>query len=76
LSWEDERGCPVATPRRDEASIGPECEKDIVIIRLRAARRSWRRIGPVVGMSHEGARRRYLDIPEAVREHFRRVALG
>jgi hypothetical protein len=76
LSWSDERGFPVATPRREEASTGPEHDRDLLIIRLRATRRSWRRIGATVGLSHTGARKRYASIPEAVREHFRRVALG
>jgi hypothetical protein len=74
LSWEDEDGLPIDSPRKEEASA--EIERDVIIIRLRATRRSWRRIGPVVGLTYEGARKRYHAIPEAVREHYSRVALG
>jgi hypothetical protein len=75
LSWAKEDGRAIDTPRRDEA-VAVENERDILIISLRATRRSWRRIGATVGLSHVGARKRYHAIPEAVREHYSRVALG
>lgn len=53
-----------------------EKSRDIAIVRMRHQNHSWRVIGAFVGMSNRGVQKRWERIPEAVREHYRRQALG
>jgi hypothetical protein len=53
-----------------------ERARDMTLCRLRRQGQSWRAIGTFLGLSYEGARKRWRAIPETVREHYGRAAVG
>jgi len=71
MSVVDRRGVKVVVARARKAGVVEiEKSRDLAIIRLRAAGQSWRQVGLYLGLSHEGARKRWRGIPEQVRRHY------
>lgn len=66
---------PVVAKRPKTLATSTEVQRarDIALVKMRKRQQSWRAIGAFLGMSYEGARRRWNAIPEAVREHYGRT---
>lgn len=65
----------VARPTKIDRGI-IDRSRDLILVRLQAEGRSWRQIGAILGLSHEGARKRWRSIPSGVREHYGRAEMG
>ena len=76
MSWTNRMGEQVARPEPHRLKVDPDKMIDLMIVKGRALGLGWRVVGASVRMTHEGARKRYLSLPEPVREHYRRAALG
>jgi hypothetical protein len=64
------------TVARKPTTTDAEKTRDIALCRMRRVGQSWRTIGVVLGLTHEGARKRWYSLPEAVREHYGRAEVG
>lgn len=57
-------------------TIEAEKARDIALCKMRLRRQSWRAIGVFLGLSHEGARKRWMSLREDVREVYGRAEVG
>lgn len=78
MSVTDRWGMKVVVARAAKVDRGViDRSRDLILVRLKGEGRSWRQIGAILGLSHEGVRKRWGSIPAEVREHYgREVAVG
>ena len=77
MSAVDRWGLKVVVARATKIDRGVvERTRDGILVRLEHEGKSWRQIGAILGLSHEGARKRWRSIPPDVRQHLREVAVG
>jgi hypothetical protein len=60
----------------DIDAVTSERFRDILIVRLRAKNVSLRKIGGIIGITHEAVRKRLEMLPDPVQEYYRNVPLG